>query len=127
MTEATERTTQRRKPREAEVSKADQLRQEHFADRAKRQAERDAKANLHVACLDWETAKRHEARKPVFDFEVSADIRTPSKRGLQVKKETLRVQAANETEAWAKFCDSVGAWPSRRGINLQVEKLGEAV
>lgn len=100
----------------------------HQENLEKRRAAREKNRKIQLACLDAEVAARHEAMKPVYDFEVKVTFRRPDSRGrMQAISETRMVSAKNDSEAWAKFCDSIGAWPSPHNCEVrEIKQLAAA-
>ena len=87
----------------------------HNKDRARRQAERDAKRDEMLKCLNPAYARARERAKPMYSWTVSAkwyDADTDGTKIYRLEEEV--VSGHDENDAWAKFCDKVGEWPSRR-------------
>lgn len=74
--------------------------QQHQLDKQQRAARRNTKERRQLTkdCCDPEKAAFFASQVPRFRFEVSFDH---AKHGLFRSQEI----AANESEAWAKFCD----------------------
>jgi hypothetical protein len=112
-------------PAEKDYVTVDQLHQprlapvnydEWMAERARRQTERDAKREEQLRCLNPAHAAQKEHEKPVYKWTVSAEWlgiggETDTVSRLQSEQ---TVNAQNENDAWAKFCDTIGMYPSRR-------------
>lgn len=101
---------------------------ERDAEKAARAAARKAKQPVLRKCLDAQEAARFEAKKPSFDYEVSVVITRPDDKGrMKSQSHKATVSAQNETEAWAKFCDAIGEYPSPHSCSeREINKLGKA-
>lgn len=96
------------------------------AEKAQRAQERAAKRPLTMECLDAETAKEYEAKKPKFEFQVECTYRLPDDRGrLQTKTDKMTVRAQSENEAWALFCDRIEHWPARNSVDVTITKTSK--
>lgn len=98
------------------------------AEKAERAAAKAAKRPLQLKCLDAETAAQHEARKPLYEFEVSCTYQAPDdKRPGKLKShtETEKVNAQNDQDAWALFCDRIGRSPSPQSCDRTIKRLAK--
>lgn len=98
----------------------------HEADKARRKAAREKrKANLR-RCLDPETAKTFEARKPLYEWRVKCTYTRPDPKGrMQTHTREHQVIGQTETDAWALFCDLIGVWPGPHNCDREIEQLGQ--
>lgn len=100
--------------------------EEYQAEKDLRAEARRAKRPLQMECLDPEKAAEYEAKKPRFTYEVNCTYRMPGEDGrLELKSDKRTVQAHNETDAWARFCDAIKHWPSRSAVELEIKKVGK--
>jgi hypothetical protein len=107
----------------------------HNADKARRQAERDAKRDELLRCLSPDYAKSKERQKPLAEFSVSVkfldeevDERTNKTRHIFREFEDERIVAQDANEAWARFCDKFGVTKSRRDwppVITRIRQLGD--
>jgi hypothetical protein len=73
--------------------------------------------------LDPEYATRMEARKPLYEWDVSCTYSRQNAKGkLETKTEKLRVAGQTEADAWAIFCDKIGAWPGPKTCERTIER-----
>lgn len=86
---------------------------DYQADKQLRAEARKAKQPLLRKCLDASAASAEEARKPRYAFTVAAKFRIQGEKGLEDFEKTMTVDAQNEDDAWALYCDRVGHHPSR--------------
>jgi hypothetical protein len=98
---------------------------QHQQDLAERQAKRDKNRARLRACLDPDTAKRYEDRKPVYEWRVECTWHQPNREGggLEVKSATHQIVAQDEKIAFAMFCDKVQAWPGRKNCEVTITRL----
>lgn len=47
----------------------------------------------------------------------------PSQFQVSYNGESKEITAVNEREAWAKFCDAVGKYPSPKSPGIEIKKL----
>ena len=97
----------------------------HQEKMATRRVERAARLPDQIRCLDAEHAANVEAEKPKFRFRIRCTIQEHDpklKRMVPIEK-SGEVDAQNEKDAWAIFCDK---WAVRTGPNFcnrVIEKL----
>ena len=66
--------------------------------------------------------------KPHFIWSVKAEwLGVGNSRKVTDFNAELNVVAQDEDDAWAHFCDKLGAWPSRRECSLLKFKKGKQV
>jgi hypothetical protein len=82
----------------------------HRKDLERRGAERAAKRQILDDCTNPYVAAEHEMKKPVYRWVVKATW-LDSKHQFEGEE---TVSAQDEAEAWSRFCDRLGHWPSRR-------------
>lgn len=96
------------------------------AEKARRKALRDQRRPELLRCLDPEYAAQVEARKPLYEWQVTCAYTRPNAKG---KPESIsashKIIAKNEDNAWAFFCDKIGAWPSRHTCDLRIDQLNK--
>lgn len=102
-----------------------QLIEEHQARMKQRREERNKRLPELIACLDAEHAASVEAQKEVFRYSVKCTVQDYDQRlKRQVPIEKLgEVDAQNEDEAWAKFCDKFKVRTGPSHCNRQIKKL----
>ena len=95
----------------------------HLADKAKRQARHDEMAPELQRCLDPKYAAQKELEKPAYKWTVKVKWLGRDQDGelLNVDSEQT-VTAQNETDAWAMFCDKIGAWPSPLSVKRTITR-----
>ena len=99
----------------------------HEDKMALKRLEREEKLPEHIRCLDAEHAANIEAQKKQFRFQITCTVQehdTKLKRMVPVEK-SGEVDAQNEDDAWAKFCDK---WKVRTGpkhCNRVIKKLSK--
>lgn len=100
--------------------------EDHEADKAARRAEREKRRPELRRVLEPEQAAQAEARKPLYEWKVSCTYTRPGAKG---KMETIsashQVIAQSERDAWAFFCDKIGAWPGRHSCDLRIDQLSK--
>jgi hypothetical protein len=86
------------------------------AEKARRQAERDKKRPELIRCLNPAYAAARESEKPMYSWVVRAEWLGQGREsdGVVNMQSEQTVVAQDEATAWAKFCDAIGHWPSRR-------------
>lgn len=94
---------------------------------ARRQAIIDAKRDEMLKCLRPKYARAKELAKPVYMWTVSVKWYTSvddenGKHRNVFREEQETVAAQNESDAWARFCDKIGEWPSRRDWKPTITK-----
>lgn len=95
----------------------------HRVDMARRQAERDKKRDVLRACIQPAVAAQYEIEKPVFEFTVEAAWLGPGPDGPgQWGPFSRKVAAQNENDAWARFCDAIDHFPSRRDSDVSIKR-----
>jgi hypothetical protein len=95
----------------------------HQADMARRKAEIDARRPEMIRCLNPAYASAREMEKPQFRFTVSAEwYGQEDGDGLAQIDSEQTVVAQNEADAWAKFCDKIGRWPSPRDAKRTIKR-----
>lgn len=99
--------------------------EEHEKDKAKRAAERAKKQPELLRCLDPKYAAKVEAAKPTYDFCVTASWTTQDRTTGMAKQKsaTHEVNAHDEHEAWAMFCDLAGCNKGRRYCDYKIELI----
>lgn len=98
--------------------------EEHHEKMERRRKEREKHRDIQRRCLDPEEAAREEARKPRYDYEVTCKYTRQNKDGhIENKKETEIVNARDENEAWARFCDKIKTWPSPHYCEREINRL----
>ena len=97
----------------------------HQADKARRKAERDARRSIMRACMDPDVAKRYEAQKPMYEWDISCEVmETDAKTGKRkFVKLNRKVYGMNEHDAWATFCTQEGRYPSPHSCNREIKQL----
>ena len=58
----------------------------------------------------------------MFKWKVKAAFHAVTAKGFEKREEEREVIAQNENDAWAKFCDALGTWPSRRNSQVTFTK-----
>ena len=98
---------------------------EHQEKMARKREERAKRLPEAIRCLDAEYAAQAESEKPKYRYKISVTIQERDerlKRNVPITKEG-EVDAHNEDDAWAIFCNKwkVGAGPKH--CNRIIEKL----
>lgn len=101
--------------------------QDHQSDQQLREEERAKNRKTLRKCLDPVVAKSFEARKPLYEFEVTAVYDRPNEKGRLVEhSQKNKVIAQNEADAWAMFCDLLGGeLLSPKNCERTIKKLGK--
>lgn len=100
--------------------------EDHASELERRQAERDAKRDLLLDCLDPRVAAKYEMQKPCYRWKVRCMYRKPDEKDRRMKtyEYELEVVAQNEDGAWAVFCDKTGCrYPRKNCRELEIKKL----
>ena len=92
----------------------------HQADLERRAKEREKKQPELMRCLDPDYAAKKEAQKPTYRYRVTCTTQRPTPQSYD---ET--VEAKDESEAWAKFCDRIRTWPGPKYCNRKIEAVTE--
>ena len=88
---------------------------EHERQQAETQEMLDKARPELLKCLNHAYASAREAEKPVYEWEVSAKWLGVGDDGLaNFDAGPLKVFAQDDATAWARFCDQLEVWPSRR-------------
>ena len=85
----------------------------------------DKKKATLLRCLDPIVAAEYEHRKPLYEWRVECSIFRPAagKQRATAEKFSELIVAKTEADAWATFCDKIGEYPSRRGMNPIITRL----
>lgn len=93
-------------------------------EKVRRREEHQAKQAVLLECLDAEVAAQYEAKKERREYEIECIVRERDAKGrLATRKISGEVEAQDESEAWAKFCDKNRTWPSPRGANRKIIRV----
>lgn len=95
---------------------------DHQADLELRKEERASKRETLQRCIDPDYAKRLEAQKPEYEFKVWCKYAQQTVKGPKWTEAEETVVAQSELNAWAKFCDQIGAWPSPATTERKIVK-----
>lgn len=99
--------------------------EEHRQRMEQKRLERMKRLPEQIACLDAEHAAAVENRKQAFRWSVECTVQDYDqklKRQVAVKK-TGEVDAQNEEEAWAKFCDKFKVRSGPAHCNRKIKKV----
>lgn len=99
---------------------------DHQKEKSQRKEARDKRRKEMRKYLDPEMASRAEAKKPLYEWLVTASIsRQNSKGRIETKDYEESVLAQTETTAWALFCDKIGVWPGPHDCEREIKQLGK--
>lgn len=95
---------------------------EHQSELALRREARKANRDELQRCLDPDAAASLESRKPLYEWTISCEFSRPDGKGGKMKKYQFKetVTAQTEADAWAKFCDTIEAWPGPHSCTREI-------
>lgn len=95
---------------------------EHQADLELRKEEREAKRETLRKCIDPKYAAKLEQLKPEYEYKVWCKYPKQTPKGVTWTEIEKEVIGQNDNDAWAKFCDEIGAWPSPSASERKITK-----
>jgi len=99
------------------------------ADIDAHQAEKDKWDEKHqkmrpelLKCLNASYASRKESQKELISFVIECELNEGKPGAWELRKYNEVIEAKNEKEAWAIFCDRRKQWPSPRDCGLKIKR-----
>src|SRR4051794_29678047 len=86
----------------------------HERNMAKQKEWLDSQREEMIRCLNPAYAAMREHEKPTYSWTVKAKWLGQHQGTMSKMEGEQTVAAKDEAEAWAKFCEALGTWPSRR-------------
>lgn len=100
--------------------------EEHQADMKARLDARIARRKEMRRYLDGDAAKGAEARKALYEWNVSCEYARRNAKGkMETYRHSEKVVAQTEADAWAMFCDKVEAMIGPHEGEREIERLGK--
>lgn len=99
----------------------------HEEKMALKRSQREKMLPEHIRCLDAEHAGNLEAQKPRFRYAISCTVQEhdPKLKRMVAVEKSGEVDAQNEDDAWAKFCDRFKVRTGPKHCNRVIKKLSK--